>query len=61
MQGIGMTMVFVWAAVVVGLLAGWVMNIFDLLGMTLQGNEPEVIIRAVGIIVVPLGGVAGWF
>lgn len=53
-------LVGVWIAFAIG----WVMNIWKLISVAINnfaGNEVEVIIRTVGILFAPLGGVAGYF
>lgn len=40
---------------------GWVMNILDLVGMELDVVTIELILRVIGIVVVPLGAIMGYF
>lgn len=44
----------------VAMLIGWIINIVKLSGLDFAGNEIEVVIRACGILVAPLGGIIGW-
>jgi len=56
--------VIVWGVCVLALGIGWVMNLVKLIGFSggsFAGNELEIIIRAVGLVAAPIGGVAGWF
>jgi len=52
-----------YACVIVALIAGWVRNLHALWEMrpSFDGNEIEALMRLVGVIVPPLGGVLGWF
>ena len=50
---------WLFALFVVGI--GWVMNIIDLLGMSLDPLTPLAVLRVVGIFIPPLGAVLGYF
>jgi len=52
--------IVVWAFVILTLV-GWVMNIFDLVGTQLDVITIELVLRIVGIFVVPLGAIMGLF
>jgi len=54
---------FVGALVIAGIV-GWIMNIVKLIGLAGQSFEQaavELIIRAIGIFLAPLGAIAGFF
>lgn len=53
---IQLMIVGIWLAVV----GGWIANIVKLIGMTIDPLTLEVILRAVGIFVFPLGAVMGF-
>jgi len=60
----GIGAITLWFGVVVAVIVGWVLNAIKLITISLggfSGNEVEIIIRAVGAIFIPFGGVAGWF
>jgi hypothetical protein len=40
---------------------GWVMNIVSLINTEAAATSGVTFVRAAGVIVVPLGGVMGWF
>jgi len=64
MKNLGAIGIGVWVMVVIAIAIGWIMNIVKLIGFsggTFAGNEIEIILRAVGVFMAPLGGVAGWF
>ena len=48
-------------ALVLAMVAGWVMNIITLVGMISGDITAEFILRVVGIFVPVIGGVMGWF
>lgn len=54
------SMPFVLIGVWIAMLVGWVLNIVDIFGMGLSVMSPELILRLVGIVLVPLGGVMGY-
>lgn len=51
------TAVALWVATLVG----WGINIVKLCDMTFTGHEVELVLRVVGIVVYPLGGIMGLF
>lgn len=51
----------VWLIVVAAIVIGWIMNIFDLVGMKFDEITIEIALRIVGIVVVPLGAIMGLF
>lgn len=51
--------IFVMMVAALGII-GWVSNILTLLGLTLEGNEIEAVVRILGIVFVPLGALMGW-
>lgn len=51
------TIVSLWITGIIG----WIINIVELCGMTFTGHETEFVIRAVGIVIAPLGAVMGLF
>ena len=56
--GIGASMAFlaIWAFFVVG----WILNIIDLVKMNIELTG-VVILKIIGIFVIPLGSIMGWF
>lgn len=40
---------------------GWIINIFKLTDLDFEPNYKAEVIRVVGIIVPPVGGIIGWF
>jgi len=59
--GIPVTAVFLWLAVIVTGIVGWVLNIVKLMGMTLDTVTIELVLRGLGIFVAPLGSIMGLF
>jgi len=51
-----------WAAFLT-VAAGWVLNVIDIIRLTGGDNlvTAELVIRCVGVFIVPLGAVFGWF
>ena len=49
--------ILLWAAGVIG----WVMNIVAIANGTFDPLTPMMVLRLVGIFMLPLGGVLGWF
>lgn len=49
------------ALVFIAGLVGWVMNVFDLIGMIGASVDAEFVLRIVGVFVAPLGAVLGYF
>lgn len=43
-----------------GLIAGWVLNIIAIIGAAGGGITAELIVRLVGVVVVPLGALLGY-
>lgn len=43
------------------MLVGWVMNLVKLFGMAGQNIDTSFILRILGVILAPIGGVMGWF
>ena len=54
------TVAIVAAIVGIGGATGWVLNIVKLCGSSSQPVEPLVVLRCVGVLVVPLGCVLGY-
>jgi hypothetical protein len=48
-------------SLIIAIGAGWVMNIVDLLTKDYAAITVEVVVRVVGIFLVPLGAILGWF
>ena len=48
-------------AVFVAAIAGWIMNIFSIFNMMASDISAELIIRLVGVVVLPIGIIAGYF
>lgn len=49
-----------WTAVLITLIAGWVMNILDIINHT--GDVTGLLfLRVIGVFMAPLGAVLGWF
>lgn len=48
-------------ATVAAVLIGWVLNLIDLIGMIGQEISTEFILRIVGVPIVPLGSIMGYF
>lgn len=44
----------------IGLVIGWIMNIVKLFGLSFDTFSPELVIRIVGVVLAPIGGVVGW-
>jgi len=48
--------------VVMGLMvAGWVKNLFALIGSNFDPITGEVMLRVIGVFIAPIGAVMGWF
>lgn len=55
-------MLFVtFAAIILGLMAGWVMNLVTLFHSNFTPITGALVLRVVGIFVAPIGGVMGYF
>lgn len=50
----------IWLVVVVGVIIGWIMNIFDVIGVSTPLNAEDAL-HIVGIFIVPLGAIMGIF
>tara|TARA_R110000851_G_scaffold12862_6_gene44334 strand:- start:12359 stop:12532 length:174 start_codon:yes stop_codon:yes gene_type:complete len=50
----------IWTFVVL-ILIGWVMNLISLLHMSFDPLTGMAVLKVVGIFLVPVGGVVGWF
>jgi len=48
-----------WVVSVLFLLAGWVMNLITLFSM--QGFSGELFLRIIGVFMIPVGGILGYF
>lgn len=59
-EGIGVTMVLVYLAAILGGLIGWVMNIVAVVHGCSGPLTSEMIIRIIGIPVFVLGAIMGW-
>lgn len=46
---------------VIAMFIGWVINIVELVQMENLDWSGEVIVRAIGIVVFPIGSIMGWF
>lgn len=57
----GTGMVLLWASLVIAVGWGWILNVIALTNVVFTGHEVEAILRIVGVVVVPLGAVMGWF
>ena len=60
-NGIGVAAVLAWIAAIIAIAYGYIVNIITLVGMTLTGHEVEFVLRAVGIVIAPLGAIMGLF
>jgi len=49
-----------WVGLIVGIFSGWVMNIMNILSYDTIEMSGTFIIQIIGIIVFPIGGIAGW-
>jgi len=53
-----------WFAVVIGLMIGWVMNLFDAFRIISNeiGTEMNLteVLHLVGVVLLPIGGIMGW-
>jgi hypothetical protein len=62
MERAALTLLFVQIAIVGTIGLGWIFNIIDLTGMSLDdGLTLELGLRIVGIVFPPLGAIMGWF
>ena len=59
-KGSGLTFIFIYIALAIVSLAGWIWNIVKLSDLGLDPLTGEVVIRVVGIFVAPLGAVMGY-
>lgn len=50
----------IWLVVVIGVIVGWIMNIFDVIGVSTPLNAEDAL-HIVGIFIVPLGAIMGIF
>lgn len=50
----------VWLAIVASMVIGWIMNIFDVIGVTSPLNAEDAL-HIIGIFIVPLGAIMGIF
>ena len=56
------TIIAVHIALIVAVFIGWVFNLLKLSGTSLStGVDVELILRAIGVVVFPLGAVMGYF
>ena len=53
-------LILVWEGLVIAGVAGWVMNISQVIGMADAGVTGLFVLKCVGIAVAPLGAVLGW-
>jgi hypothetical protein len=60
-NSIGVAAVLAWITAIIAIIYGYIANIITLVGMTLAGHEAEFVLRAVGIVIVPLGAIMGLF
>ena len=58
---VGVTLILVYLAVLLGLVIGWVMNIIKIVELVGGDITGILITRLVGTVVFPLGGVLGYF
>lgn len=61
LEKIGVTAVIAWVALAIFTLIGWFMNLFAIFGSINDEITTLMILRIVGLIVVPLGVLLGWF
>lgn len=59
--GIPIAAMSLWITVIVFLIAGWMLNISKLLALNLETLSIELVLRSVGVLMVPLGSVLGLF
>lgn len=59
-QGLGLTMVLIWLAAVIGGLTGWVMNIVAVVHSVSGPLTEMLVLRIIGIPVFILGAILGW-
>lgn len=52
--------VMLYAAIILGLAAGWVMNIITIFNTADAPLTGVFILRCIGVVMAPLGGVLGW-
>jgi len=52
---------FIYLALVIGLIYGWVLNIIWLFNKEVLVSSGEIIISIIGILIVPLGSIMGLF
>jgi hypothetical protein len=57
----GVAAALAWIAAIVAIIYGYIVNIITLVGLTWTGHEAEFVLRAVGIVMAPLGVVMGLF
>lgn len=61
LQRIGLTSIFLQIAITIFLLIGWVLNLFEVIGIRYTDTITlEIILRVVGLFLLPLGGIMGW-
>lgn len=53
--------IFLWVVMIATAIAGWVINIVKLIGMSIDTITIELILRFIGIFIVPLGSIMGLF
>lgn len=51
-----LTFVSLW----IGIVIGWILNVIQILGMLDTTATGLLVMKAVGVILVPLGGILGW-
>jgi hypothetical protein len=60
-NGIGVAAVLAWIAAIIAIACGYIVNIITLVDLTWAGHEAEFVLRAVGIVMAPLGAIMGLF
>lgn len=62
-RAFGAVGILAYLALIFGLLAGWVMNLIDVVHLFLANSPLTTLFigKVIGIFVFPLGGVLGWF
>jgi len=62
MNGITVGIVLAYIGVIVGLIAGWILNLITVIDLAKAGDVTvELVIRAVCAVFLLPGGIAGWF
>ncbi len=60
-EGIGAAGILASVGVILATIYGYIVNIITLVGLTWAGHEAEFVLRAVGIVMAPLGAIMGLF